>query len=106
MEALEGSVADCLLPCTASEKETCQIVTKLVTLKKVLLGSPFEIQEEPETYNQLSITNLTLITPPLQDMDSRHIQEYSELLEWLLTTHRCIGVIVFEEPTTKGPVYQ
>ncbi|KAH8031694.1 hypothetical protein HPB51_020073 [Rhipicephalus microplus] len=93
MEFMNERITDHLVPCTASENETCQIVTKLVTWKKLLLGSTFEIEEEADMSNQHSLTNFISEPQPAHSNDPQQLQQYSELLEWLLTTHRCIGSV-------------
>ncbi|KAH7976468.1 hypothetical protein HPB52_014399 [Rhipicephalus sanguineus] len=93
MEALQGGTADHLLPCTASNTETCQIVSELVTWNKLLRGSRFEIREDPETCNQLCVTNSTTAPPMEEIFDTEQWPQYQKLLEWLLTTHRCIGSV-------------
>lgn len=93
MEDSQGGAFDHLLPCTASDKETCQIVAELVTWNKLLLGSRFEIREDPETCNQLCITNSTTAPRIVDIFDAEHWPQCQELLVWLLTTHRCIGSV-------------
>ncbi|KAH6922103.1 hypothetical protein HPB50_009515 [Hyalomma asiaticum] len=94
MAPFQGVGFNHLVPCTASEGETCQIVTKLVTWNRLLRGSPFEIQEDPETYNQLCVRDL-MRTVRAVTADSREPPQFSALLAWLLTTHRCIGRVKF-----------
>ncbi|KAH6922100.1 hypothetical protein HPB50_009512 [Hyalomma asiaticum] len=93
MEVLEGRFADHFIPCTASARETCQIVPKLVTWNKLLLGSTFEIKEKLDTSNQLCITNSTFVSPAVENADGQQAPPYSALLGRLLTTHRCIGSV-------------
>lgn len=90
MDVLERRFADHFIPCTASERETCQIVAKLVSWNKLLLGSTFKIQEKPDTSNQLCITNSTFVPPAVENADEQQAPQYSSLLGRLLTTHRCI----------------
>lgn len=107
MEALEGDTAGCLLPCTASERETCQIVTKLVGWRTLLLGSKFEIREEFDAYCQLCIVIDPFLPQTVDYIDKRQLPPCSELLESLLTTHRCIGslrVDLSDDESTSVPL--
>ncbi|KAL3192527.1 hypothetical protein MRX96_058944 [Rhipicephalus microplus] len=92
MEVLRGGTVFQLLLCTASHEESCQIVSQLVTWNKLLLRFGFEIRENPEKCNQLCITNSTTpsIVGILHEEDRLQCQE---LLEWLLTNHRCIASV-------------
>ncbi|KAL3208231.1 hypothetical protein MRX96_039274 [Rhipicephalus microplus] len=92
MLALGGGAADHLVPCTASEKQTCQIVTKLVTWNRLLRGSGLEIQEQPETSDQLHIMNFPF-SSTWGSIKLRKLPNQAELLEWLLSTHKCIGSV-------------
>ncbi|KAL1482504.1 hypothetical protein MTO96_033745 [Rhipicephalus appendiculatus] len=93
MEFLDGGTVDHLIPCTASEKQTCQIVTTLVTWNKMLWGSRFEIREQPETSNQLEIWNFPITSPTAGDIGAWKQQQQADLLQWLLATHKCIGSV-------------
>lgn len=93
MAAFEGAADDHLLPCTASDRETCQIVTKLMTWNKLLRGSPFEIQEYPEESNQLCLTYVILASLTPGKFRHWNAPMQSETLAWLLETHRCIGSV-------------
>ncbi|XP_075750535.1 uncharacterized protein LOC142817398 [Rhipicephalus microplus] len=92
MLALGGGAADHLVPCTASEKQTCQIVTKLVTWNRLLRGSGLEIQEQPETSDQLHIMNFPF-SSTWGSIKLWKLPNQAELLEWLLSTHKCIGSV-------------
>ncbi|KAL1462154.1 hypothetical protein MTO96_043195 [Rhipicephalus appendiculatus] len=93
MEFLDGDTVDHLIPCTASEKQTCQIVTKLATWNKMLWGSRFEIREQPETSNQLRIWNYPITSPTAGQVGAWKQQQQADLLRWLLATHKCIGSV-------------
>lgn len=93
MAAFEGADNDHLLPCTACEGETCQIVTKLMTWNRLLRGSPFEIQEDAEESDQLCLTYVRFATLAPGKLRHWDAPKYSKTLAWLLATHRCIGSV-------------
>ncbi|KAH6922102.1 hypothetical protein HPB50_009514 [Hyalomma asiaticum] len=103
MALFQGVGFDHLVPCTASEGETCQIVTKLATWNRLLRGSLFEIHENPETHNQLCVTNV-IRTVTAVTANSREPTQYSGLLAWLFTTHRCIGSVKLPLSFDEGSV--
>lgn len=98
MEGSQDGASDHLVPCTAADNLTCQIVDTLSTWNKLLLGSKLELREESATSGQLHLTrhgykHLIGISPMDEYFDALRLPQYPELIGWLLRTHRCIASV-------------
>ncbi|XP_075728911.1 uncharacterized protein LOC142771316 [Rhipicephalus microplus] len=102
MEGPQGGTGVHLLPCTASDQETCQIVTELVSWNNFLRGLRFEIREDHERCNQLHVTNTATAAPYVESSVTKPWSECLELLGWILTTHRCIGSVSLALSSTES----
>lgn len=79
------------LPCTATEKRTCQILPRLSVCNELLCYAQLQLREVSGGYGQLSLVAAEVRSFPKPTKEER-IRAVA-LAYWLITMHRCVASV-------------